>query len=228
MDAATRKIVERATVRIGERTKHAQGVLVAGPLVLTAAHCVTWDARGRMALGELVIEMVRKGRNRFRMEVLAAEPVADIAILGPVDDQQPELIDDYDAFQAWADRTTPLRVAPWDPPPWRPALGPGGEVIRPAAEQLVVRLAVHLRTVKSIWIDGHVVQRLGGRVRWPMVGLEMAGAIPSGTSGGPIVDDEGQLVGVVSSSAKCPILSRALPRWAWSHIVTIQGDVEPQ
>lgn len=44
----------KATVRL--LGKGGQGVLVPGKLILTAAHCVTWDADGGMVLGDHYIE----------------------------------------------------------------------------------------------------------------------------------------------------------------------------
>jgi hypothetical protein len=49
------------------------------------------------------------------------------------------------------------------------------------------------------------------------------------TSGGPVVDDEGQLVGVVSYACeeppfdgRMPRLHRALPGWVWNRIDAAQ------
>jgi hypothetical protein len=53
--------------------------------------------------------------------------------------------------------------------------------------------------------------------------------IENGTSGGPVVDDEGQLVGVVSYACeeppfdgRMPRLHRALPGWVWNRIDAAQ------
>jgi hypothetical protein len=100
-----RKQVSAATARL--ENLGGQGVLVPGGFILTVAHCIEWDGTGGMALGDYCLERVktRDGR-KFRASVYAAEPVSDIAVLGPADSQ--EFGDDWDAFDAFAEAVKPI------------------------------------------------------------------------------------------------------------------------
>jgi hypothetical protein len=90
--------VEAATVRLPGLD--GQGVLVRGGYMLTAAHCVEWSGEGGMALGGRFMELVEaRGGRTFRASGVGVEPVADVAALGPADDQ--ELAEDAKAFQAF-------------------------------------------------------------------------------------------------------------------------------
>jgi hypothetical protein len=87
-----------ATVRLANLD--GQGVLVPGGSILAAGHCVEWSGAGEMALGGYFVERVRTHDGRtFLTRVAAAEPVADIAALGPPNDQETPA--DCDAFAAF-------------------------------------------------------------------------------------------------------------------------------
>lgn len=210
MEPEVRRRVERATVRLPDRGS--QGVLVPGRFVVTAAHCVRWTETGRMGLGEPFLERVETPTGlTFQMEIVAVEAVSDVAVLGPADDQQ--LPDDADRFVEWAEATEPVTVAAWDPPPRKPVLRADGS-LEPDAEPAV---AVHVRTCDGRWLTGRAVQH-GYFVISPRLGLELESPVPSGTSGGPVVDASGQLLSVVSSNSISYPLTRVLPRWIWSRV----------
>jgi Pyruvate/2-oxoacid:ferredoxin oxidoreductase gamma subunit len=73
-----------------------QGVIVPGRTIVTAAHCIQWDADGRMAFGDPDYEEIIVGGRRVLTEVYAVEPIADIAVLGAVDGQPSE-----EMYEAW-------------------------------------------------------------------------------------------------------------------------------
>src|SRR5262245_62003024 len=96
---------EKAQARVAAATvwlpkMRGQGVLVPGGFILTAAHCIEWSREGRMALGEHFTERVETADGRkFVAAVVAAEPVSDIAVLGPADPQR--MLDDCEAFESF-------------------------------------------------------------------------------------------------------------------------------
>jgi hypothetical protein len=207
----TKGRVAAATVRL--TGTGGQGVLVTGGFVLTAAHCINWDGRGGMALGDHYLEPVRaRDRTQFRLSPLAVEPVADMAVLGAPDNQV--FPDDDDAFQEWCERTAavPLSTRTLD---------------------VDESLGVHIRTHQGKWITGTLTRH--GIPNTPpsgVVWLEADSPVRSGTSGGPVVDGAGRLVGVISwsgegGSGKCqgmiPVAHLALPRWVVDQIAAAQG-----
>lgn len=195
-----RKRVEAATVAV--TATGGQGVLVPGGFVLTAAHCIEWTGTGGMALGDHMLETVTtKSGVSFRLDVKAAEPRADIAALSAPDNQA--LPDDADRFETWCENTTAVQVRD------RPL---------EQGESVPAYVLTHDRG----WLSARVVQE-----SWSVAGivwLEPDGPINGGTSGGPVVDGAGQLIGVVSwgsdpnsvddmISAAIPFASLALPGW---------------
>lgn len=190
----TRQAIEAATVRLPDMG--GQGVLVTGGLFLTACHCVKWNGDGGMALGDhIVMEIETRQGERLRATPLAAEPVADIAVLGALDNQM--FSKDALAFEDWCESTGGVRVAHDDHP-------------------LFEEHPVYVLTHTGPWIRG-TVQLC--RDDAPMLALKTDPPIEGRTSGGPIVDGAGRLVGVVSNGGddgdggRCPRPHMALPVW---------------
>jgi hypothetical protein len=188
-----------------------QGILVPGGYILTAAHCVDWSGTGGMALGDYFVEPVktRDGRT-FRANVDVAEPVSDVAALGLPDSQ--ELGEDYEAFEEFALATKPVPLC----------------TRIPAVDQ---SFPVQVPTHKGKWITGKVIRYgIPGTPPGSRITLEANSKIEGGTSGGPVVDAVGRLVGVVSCSGEkvdftghysgmIPVASLALPRWILNRIL---------
>jgi len=206
--AATLNVAKKrtlaATVSLADRA--AQGVLVPGGFVSTAAHCVEWSTTGGMVLGDHCLENVRtKTGEGFRLSVYAVEPVADIAILGPPDYQ--EFSDDADAFEAFCEATSPVPVSAADFP-------------------FKVPVRVLLLTHHGTWIEG-TATRYGLRDALPgaCLALKTEADIEGGSSGGPIIDRAGQLVGITSHGTRTggmPSPHLALPGWIWRRIDAAQ------
>jgi S1-C subfamily serine protease len=205
--------VKRATVVIDAGAKgHGQGVLVNGDFVLTAAHCVTWDGDGEMALGDRYIEKLTTRGRDMQASVCAVDPVADIAALGDIGDG--ELLEVMGPFQRWCRET--------DSVPLRRSL-----------PVLNKSLDVFILSHTGEWVTGRITEHQSwarGRVY-----VEADQQIRGGTSGGPIVDPSGQLVGVVSSFSESPGVSErcgglqpfawlALPMWVRREILLARGN----
>jgi hypothetical protein len=189
-----RKRVELATVQLVEQG--GRGVLVPGELILTATHCIPWRGTGMMALGEVYQTEIETSRGaKFRLGAYACDPVADIAALGELDDQ--ECPDDADRFEEWRGSVEPV------PLNYRP-IEPGQ--VEP----------VFIYTHKGEWIEG-TVTRYGFDIPYSSVAMSV-GSIPSGTSGSPVVTSDGLLLGIVSQDERMPVCAMALPRWALDRI----------
>ena len=199
LSAAVRRMVSVATVRFPRRG--GQGVIVGDGLILTAAHVIGWTATGDMALAsddyrETV--QIRSGE-KVETSVVCLEPIADIAFLGCPDDQRSW--DEAEAFESLIGAIRPLRIYEKELPIRRP-------------------MRVHILTHTGRWVEGTVQQYKPQSHR---LHVHTFRPIAGGTSGGPIVTDRGDLVGVVSDAGGIigakehdglvPRVSRAAPVW---------------
>lgn len=209
--AAWRQRIIDATVKLPRLGS--QGVLVPGGFILTAAHCIEWSTSGGMALGDYCLEpILTKSGGRFRVSVDAVEPVADIAVLGAADEQT--FSDDADAFESFCETTAAVPICVDD----FKGTTLGEE------EQSVL---AHVLTHRGTWIEADVSEPGFGPAGYG-AWLKAKKKISSGTSGGPIVNDAGHLLGVVSWSGEktfngaFPRPHRALPVWIWDRIKVAQ------
>ena len=127
----------------------------------------------------------------------AIEPVSDVALLGPMGGQEcPEMVKALKTF-CLKTKAVPLYLGKLSEEP----------------------LPVWIRTHKGGWIHGEVAQygQCSHRVR-----IKAREQIEGGTSGGPIVTEDGELVGIVSRSSESwgecfgqiPRPHLTLPAWA--------------
>ena len=178
-----------------------KGFLVPGNLILTAAHCLgNCTNEGEIILGDHFIEKVitNKG-DELKVKPLFIELVSDIAVLGVLDAQ--DCGDEDEKYEAFCERTKPIpicarRFTPQD------------------------KFPVHIYTHKNTWITGFAEQYYN-----PQFLLILANEqIERGTSGSPIVNDVGEIVGVVSNfneaaevngqcNGKAPNPYGAVPSW---------------
>jgi S1-C subfamily serine protease len=202
--SAVEKMVADATFTIHtEKDGPGQCVLVEGRLILTAAHCVEWDCEGGMTLGDWHLSKIQTGTGDFTASVLAVEPVSDIAVLGCPDGQ--EFSEKEAAFDELCRSITPVKLLQHAP-------------------EIDKRFPVWIRTHLKTWVAGTATY-YGSNSTFS---YETDSLILPGTSGGPIVNHEGDLVGVVSHGpeqaregkcgASAGLLPLALPVWVIARI----------
>jgi len=195
--------VERSTIKV--LGKGGQGVLVSGNLIITAAHCVDFKCEGEMALGDYFIEKIKAGKRELKVAPLAVEPVSDLAVLGSLDEQ--EFAKEAEDFEKFCEHTNPLPVCRRD-------------------FELFQGFRVHIYTHKRTWVTGSAMQCCKDA---QSLFVETDDQIEGGTSGGPIINDSGELVGIVStssdtgegqrkSSGSSPRPHLALPVWVCRQI----------
>lgn len=155
-----------------------------------------------MVLGDPFIEELQTTQGLVKVRSLAVEPVADIAVLGA--------LDEYDAFEAWCAHTSPVPLCVQD----FPLLEPFPVYIFTHTEQWIQARATLIRTdLPSIW-------------------AKVPEQIEGGTSGSPIVTERGELSGIVSNTgsgphqAHCDVMAPrphlTLPGWVIRRILAEQ------
>lgn len=188
-----------------------QGVLVPGGFILTAAHCIEWSTSGGMSLGDPCLEPVAtKSHGRLVASVYAVEPVSDVAVLGCPDEQT--FWKEAQAWESFCETTAPVATCV-------------DEFATADAEERWT--AAHLLTHRRQWTEVEISEPGFGPAGYAAC-LRSRTRITGGTSGGPIVNDAGLLLGVVSWSVDgktdgwfdgaFPRPHRALPGWIWSRI----------
>ena len=208
-----RKQIERATVTViaNEKEDNAgRGFLVQGGYILTAAHCVPWSGDGRMPLGDFfLVKIITADGSRLTGQVVAVEPVSDIAVIGSPDDQT--FYKEAVAFDEFAESVQGLPLC-------------GDEF--PFGQDFPIYIFTHLGT----WLSGKANQWADNA---PTLGVETDQGIVGGTSGSAIVNDCGEVVAVVSTfggvptregKSECadtgsnPRPCQSLPVWVWRAI----------
>jgi S1-C subfamily serine protease len=194
--------VAKATVRM--QRFGGQGVLVPGGYVLTAAHCIDWQAEGHSETIE------GHDGEQYHVTACAVEAVADLAVLAALDEQA--FSQECERFERFYRATDPVPLSE-----------------RGLALGFRESLRIHVLTHKGKWIKGSATRWAPDHAPCGLITLATSASIQSGTSGSPVVDDAGDLVGVVSSSggrdAMIPLLCWALPRWAWERIRLAQAPI---
>jgi hypothetical protein len=170
--------------RHGRRRHRAQGVIVPGRMIVTAAHCVQWDNRGgRMAgpFGDTEYEKVIVGDHHLLAAVYAVEPVSDVAVLGVVDGQiSQEMSDVAELYDDLMATVNPIPLCTADHPIRTP-------------------FPVHIGTHDQGVVAGQATYR---HPRRGLLLVEASCGISGGTSGGPIVTNTGHLLAVVSTAGR--------------------------
>ncbi len=192
--------VEKATVTL--LGKGGLGVFVGDGLIITAAHCINFSCKGEMVLEEPFIEKIKTGKKELVVTTLAVEPVSDLAVLGSLDNQ--ECATEAEDFEEFCENTTPVPLC------------------RREDYVLFQKFQVHIYTHKGTWVTGSAEYR---QPAGHSLAVKFDEQIEGGTSGGPIINDSGELVAIISQSnlasegqrcigrAPCPYF--ALPVWVY-------------
>lgn len=209
-------LVAAATVTVrgypGDLEKVGLGVLAGGGLLLTAAHCLEYDndTGARAILGEHVhYEIETAGGDALKAAPLFIESISDIAVLGPLDRYAYDA-EWVEAYESFLERTKPV-----------PLWGGGGEGPAPVDAG---EFGIRIRTHGKRWTAGTASFFGAGR---PHLWMQTDERIEGRMSGGPIVNDSGELVSVVTvaggylgstNQGHAPLLRQALPDWLFREI----------
>jgi S1-C subfamily serine protease len=166
--------VARAVVRLPRLI--GQGVLVPGGFIVTAARCIDWNTEDSRMLGGCLPEPIITADGRKIVAApLAFEPIAGLAVLGAMDD--PTFSREATAFKAFCEATPPVQLAM--------------ETLR-AFVSLPASVFTHDRSVMPATVR---LTCPGSASLW----LHSDCRISGGTSGGPVVTDDGRLWGIIST-----------------------------
>jgi hypothetical protein len=217
-DALKHQIAE-ACVTVPTGTGFGRGVLVGGQLLLTAAHVVIpalahvspypLDAALiGLSLGDHVVLELTTTREIVHVAPYALDPATDIAVLGPLDAQV--FWDKAEAYEAWCNATAPVPLCLDDWAPWQPT-------------------PVAVYTHHGTWLAGTAEH---GDPTSHIIWASFPEGIEGGTSGSPIVNMQGAIVGIVSqfggtepdalergrSGGRAPRPHLTLPVWVMQHV----------
>ncbi len=130
------------------------------------------------------------------MECLFADPIADVALLGEPDSQV--LYDECVQYCEFIEAIPPLAF---------------GETVQVPPEAVKVDEAVQILDLAGEWrkVLGEHYRRVAGYRDGGIFADDFDFA--PGMSGSPILNGEGDVVGLVSTDGTCPRLPRALPVW---------------
>jgi len=194
--------VAKATVTL--LRKGGQGVLVRNNLIITAAHCIDFRIEGEMVLGDYFIEEIKTGERELKVTPLAVEPVSDIAVLGSLDDQV--FNKEAEDFEKFCEHTKPVPLCR-------------------SNFELFQKFRVYIYNSSEKWVTGSAMQC---REDAQTLSVEAEEQIEDGASGAPIINDSGDLVGIVSnfsvaqaqhkSQGRVPRPNLALPVWVCRRI----------
>ena len=207
LSADQQRLIEQATVTLTGLT--GRGILIPGQMILTAAHCVTYTTDGSMVLGDFFLEDILTAQGMaLKAQPVFLDPLADIALLGALDSQ--EFSKEVSHYEAWCEAILPIPLSEADFPFDSP-------------------IPISVYTHRGQWIRGTVCQMSydANALAWIMTTQ-----IEGGTSGSPIVTDDGLIVGVVShtneTGAECmgltPRPHLTLPGWALRQIAAHNDD----
>ena len=185
--------IENATISILK--KGGQGILIRNQMILTACHCLDYSLSGDMVLGEYFIEEIGTKSGNFKVAPMAIEPINDIAALGVVDSQ--EFYDEYLQFEEFCNNTPPIKIC-------RDKLDAGK------------KFKIYIYGHEKKWITGYAMLSLPES---PMIVIQADEPIKGGTSGSGIINENGEIVGIVSNASEgeyngiAPRPLLALPVW---------------
>jgi len=203
LNKSIQKKVSNATVKLLK--KGGQGVLITNYFILTAAHCLEFYLSGGMVLGDHIIEEIGTIHGKLKVGPLAVEPISDIAVLGPLDDQV--FSKEVEQYEEFCNKVKPISLSLREPK-W--------------ADVIPIWVYTHKKT----WIKGKALN-YSFKKNPSTIFINVDENIEGGTSGSPIVNEHGELVAIVSNiggptgitrEGQMPLPIFALPRWLYQEI----------
>lgn len=159
--------------------KGGTGVFVTGDLIITATHCIQFQTDGSMPLNNQNLSIIQtKNHGTFKANVLYAELINDLAILGPADDQ--ECYDDYSKYLDYCSKVKPMQVYP----------GKFEELFK-KYEAYIFNFEGELLKIK------HKKTMPEAQLHF----FESENTLKFGYSGSPIVNKHGHVIGIVSNTS---------------------------
>ncbi len=202
--------VEAATVSLhgypSDPATVGQAVLVRNGYFMTAAHCVEYDLTGRLALDRdhILYDIETAQGVKLKASPVIIEPCSDIAVLCEPDGQV--FFKEWEDYNDFCNKTRPLSL------------------YRRRISNFPAEFRVHIYAHKKVWIRGKATVY---RDHSSIILIDADDNIEGGTSGGPIINDAGELVGIVSNSGgtagetkqgSSPAPRWALPAWIYHEI----------
>jgi V8-like Glu-specific endopeptidase len=162
--------VEKATVVFTK--KNGRGVLISNDLIITAAHCIEFTCEGKIVEGALFTEEIMSAQGEYcKVTPVAIEPVNDIAVLGPLIKRSGQK-----RFAEFCESMEPVVV--------------NQNKLKPSQE-----FPVHIYSHERTWVSGIAKYMEALHRLW----IFADGSIEGGASGGPIINESGELIGIVST-----------------------------
>ncbi len=204
ISTSAQEFVSRATFKIQSKERGCgQCVLIEDGLIITASHCVDWSNDGGMTLGDHFLSKITTDAGILTAGISAVEPVSDIAILESPDCQT--FYEESVAFDDYFESIKPVKLC---------------VVIPNRFKSFPVWVWTHLNN----WVAGEANFYDANSTFGYKTDVEITG----GTSGGPIVNENGELVGVVSQGttteengkfySSAALLPLALPTWVIARV----------
>jgi hypothetical protein len=224
-------IIEQATINIMDADNNPRGrcVLVPGGLILTAGHCLNIKTTGELALGDYHIETLQaktfdSSNNLLTLKAAPAmiEPVTDIAALEKLDEQA--FFEEAEQFEEFCENTKPV-----------PLFNDGFEIegyqnLAGGDFPIYKPFDVFVYTHEGFWIAGKAKLCPFQDIPFTLW-VSWGGQIKGGTSGSPIVNNKGELIGIVSHAKDAEshdidgfmgdcifLLEQCLPKRIWQQI----------
>ena len=182
--------IEAAVVQISQ--SKSRGVLIPGNMILTAAHCVSMNLDA-VNLNDGPIEHIITAKGeQLTVEAIAVEPVNDIAVLGSLDEQ--ERSEEAGAFEAFCRSTKAVKICL-------------------ARFEAFESFPVHILNANGKWIWAKAKKCHEDA---QVFIVEPDENIEAGASGGPIVTEDGELVGIVTKLSHSIVSGVTKSAWGWT------------
>jgi len=169
--------------------KEGKGVIVSDYIVITAAHCLEYEKHTPSITQYALITI---GDEMLDMEIRAIDPIADIAALT-------RSTESFNHFTEYCDNLSPVNIDFLT-----------SQLPEDRSKIFNVDLAhcdpvpVWVRSHEDQWIEGEInlTKKLPHQPNHPTALVKTKAPILGGSSGGPVLNKKGELLGIVSQSTR--------------------------